>query len=893
MRRRLFALLVAPLVVLLLIGAQLTARVTGDRESAEAAAQVVEIATKVADLDRALGHETLVAVATNDGADGQPMSLGVAVSTTDSAVRNLALALDGSNPANDDLFEALDQVRVALAGRTDLSEGLVSPLQLVDRYRSVRQGLVQAMVGRATAANDTRYAHDVLGLIALVEARSAHLDERVSVDLVLRYNAWAPGQHSGAVVTVSLQRTLIDRAVALAEATAPQESQILAEARSLLLTSDVQVPELTRDEWSSQSDDWLRQLNQEVDSTAVRIQRRVNDDAASAVSAQRFTVGGIILATAIAVLTAAFSGLRLVRRVRRIADAAGDLSLEQAPVAFLRDGGSDEIAEMADAFDRMSARIQQASAIRDVEAEVRASILSERPLEDTLAACTRLLPAGHSFAVAHDHVYLVDPKGAATLINDSVVETSSEESQLAVGLAKVAQLRWSSLRALRHQATHDALTHLLNRSAALRMLAELCRKGRPAVLYLDLDNFKRLNDVHGHERGDRALKEVATVLDDIARSMNAVAGRLGGDEFIMIINDDLDDEVLRTIGADIVDRVQALTGVASTGLTASVGIAPNRFGQSASQLVHEADAAMYRAKHDGRNRVVLADESIRQEIEASDDIERGLVRALILDEFTVVYQGIWDVHGERLEALEALARWTDMDGRAHSPAAFFAAAERLGRAHEIDRLILAKVGAQVHAWKSAGLAVPAVHVNMSAQTLSKPDVVAGVLSTLQRTGCPPQMIVAEITESAFISEIDSASSRLDELRAHGIRIAVDDFGEGYSSLRYLSKLPIDILKIDRQFIDHIDSNQNNRAIVRAVVSLASTLDMMVVAEGVERVEEQSQLADIGCSHIQGYLLGRPADPQDIQGLIARSSQSATPTLLIPPLPMVASTESGM
>lgn len=869
MRRRLFALLIAPLVVLILIGAQLTARVTADRESAGAAAQVVEIATKVADLDRALGQETLLAVSANEGLASDPQALQAAVATTDAAVHDLEHALDRSDAADDPLYVALDQVRSALEGRLDLPEGLVSPLQLVDRYGSVRQGLVQAMVGRATAANDSRYAHDVLGLISLVEARSAHLDERVSVDLVLRYNAWAPGQHSGAVVAVSLQRSLIDRAVALADASVPRESSVLGEARSVLLTSDGGVPSLTRDEWRTQSDDWLLQLNEEVESTAKRIERRVVADASSAASAQRYTIGGVLLATAIAGLTAARSGMRIVRRVRRIADAAADLSLEQAPIAFLNDGGSDEIAEMADAFDRMSERILHASAIRDVEAEVRASILSERPLEDTLAACARLLPAGHSFTVANEAVYLVDPQGRTTRLDDSVVETSSEDNQLAVGLAKVAQMRSSSLRALRHQATYDALTHLLNRSAALRMLAELCEKGRPAVLYLDLDNFKRLNDVHGHENGDRALKEVATILERIAHSINGVAGRIGGDEFIMIINDDLNDEILRAVGNEIVARVHALTGVASTGLTASVGIAPNRFGQSAPELVHEADAAMYRAKHHGRNRVVLADESIRREIEASDDIERGLATALLLDEFTVAYQGIWDVRGERLQALEALARWTDANGRSHSPGAFFAAAERIGRAHEIDELILAKVGAQVRRWKEAGLDVPAVHVNMSAQTLSRPNIVNSMLTTLRLTGCPTEAIIAEITESAFISEIDSAGNRLDELRAHGIRIAVDDFGEGYSSLRYLSKLPIDILKIDRQFITHIDSNQNNRAIVQAVVSLASTLDMMVVAEGVERIEEQQLLVEAGCSHIQGYLFGYPADARETQRLLAQ------------------------
>lgn len=865
MRRRLFALLIAPLVVLIVIGGQLTARVSADRDAAEAAEVVVKIATEVANVDGALGNETLVAVTTRQrpGSD-EPLQLEIARAKTDKAVKDLEELLDQSSDADQSLLTAVNDVRETLLGRSDLAQGWISPLQLVDRYGTARHGLVHAMVTRAAAETRNPHSNDLLGLISLVEARSAHLDERVSVDLVLRYDDWAPGQHSAAVVAVSSQSALIDRASALAGSNPLREVGRMAEVRAIVLTSDGDVPALTRGAWRQLSDNWLAQLNERVDRTAEKIEQRVNADASAAITTQRYTILGVLFATAMAVCTAALFGMRLVRRVGRIARAAGDLSLEDAPADSLNDGGSDEIAEMADAFDRMSERIRHSAAVRDVESEVRASILSEQPLEQTLAACARLLPAGSRFDIDDTIVYLVDPTGKRTRLDRSIEADTSDDHRLAVDLAQVAQLRSQGLRALRHQATFDALTHLLNRSAVLRKLAELCATGNPSVLYLDLDHFKKLNDAHGHESGDRALVGVARVLESISAETNGIPGRIGGDEFIVIVNDELDDEALRAVGNAIVDQVNVLTGVASTGLTASVGIAPNRFGQSAEELVHEADAAMYRAKNDGRSRVVLADASVRSEIEESDKIERGLAIALSHDEFTIALQGIWDAQGKKLMAFEALARWTDANGKSHSPADFFAVAERIGRAHEIDRLILRKVCRQIRQWNDAGLTVPPVHVNMSAQTLSRPAIVREMLTMLRAEGCPPTALVAEITESSLISEIEVAGNRLDQLRAEGIKIAVDDFGEGYSSLRYLSKLPIDILKIDRQFIDRIDSNQNNRAIVRAVLSLANTLGMTVVAEGVERREEQELLISFGCSQLQGYLFDRPSTAESVE-----------------------------
>lgn len=859
MRQRLFLLLVAPLVALLVIGAQATGHARDARQSTEAALVVADLALEVAAIDAALGNETVVAISSRDGlAEVGPASLTLAQSRTDLAVSELQRKLgDMDDPLNKPIGEALQAIEASSDYRDDLAQGFVTPLQLVDRNGHLRGALLEALTWRAAAERGGTFSSELLGLVALIEARGAHVDERVVLDLALRYGRWAPGQHTAVVVATSDQFDLIERAVLLAGSEPPTAVGILTETRHDVVNSDGDIPSLTRGAWRSLSNSWLQQLDQEVARTAERLSRTIEDRNSAASAQQRYVLGGVSLAILLAIFTAAILGAQLVGRVRRIASAAAALSLEHTPTAEIDDRGSDEIAEMAEAFDRMTKRIRDASSVRSIESNVLTSIANDRPLNDTINLCGQLLPPGYRFGIEESRVFISNTDGVRQSLDDASMSDTVHDEHLALSLARMAEWRAANIQILMKRATTDALTLILNRSASLRKLDEVCELGEPSILYLDVDHFKRLNDTHGHETGDKALREIAVELSEVAASVSGFAGRIGGDEFILVVPDALDDTELTRLGEELIESAGGLQGRASVGLSLSVGIASKRSGQSAEQLLHEADAAMYEAKSQGRRQVVVADDRIRDQIKAMTEIEVGLGPALRHDDFTVAFQGIWDATGKRLVALEALARWTDRQGRPQSPAVFFAAAERIGRAPEIDQLIMTKVCAQIYEWTRDGFVVPPVHVNMSAQTVNQPSMVANVLRTVREARVAPSAILVEVTESAFIDEIEAASDRLDRLRAEGIRIAVDDFGEGYSSLRYLSKLPIDVLKIDRQYIDHVDSNTNNRAIVRAVTDLARSLGMEVVAEGVERPEEHRVLVELGCTQLQGFLFGRP------------------------------------
>lgn len=878
MRLRLFALLLVPLLALVALGAYSVVQVSEEREAAEATARLTRLASRVANIDAALGNETLVAVSSRSqqlAEEDSWKAADLAEFKTDTSLVRLEDLLEPSMSAADQqLQDVVEQIREA---RQLSATGVArdqEPLALVNQSRTLRANLLRAVVD--AAASDTRTSHfdGLLGMISLVEARSAHLDERLTVQVAMRFGQWAPGQLTDASIAIAAQRERIGRATALLGTPPPEENAPLREARHLILNFNGRLPQYSGGVWQALSHDWSEQLDYSIRAAEADLVREVDREAADAIAAQRWTVAGVGTAILVSLGTAAFVGGRLVRRVRRVANAAADLSLEESPLDRLNDGGSDEIAEMADAFDRMSERIQQSSSVRAAESRVLARIAADDPIEETLADCSELLPPGVQFAYERDVVYLIDEQGNRSVLEAAFEQRGVGDDQLAIGLAQMASWRSTNLKTLRHRATFDGLTNLHNRAAGLRALEELCASGQPAVLYLDLDNFKRLNDAHGHEAGDRVLREVAHELRALVAEVDGMAARIGGDEFVVAVADGGDPEMLLALGADLVHRIRKLTGLASAGVSVSVGIAPNSGNQTATQLLHEADAAMYKAKQAGRSQVVVADAQVREELTMLKEIELGLAAALANDEFSVHYQGIWATTSGELVAFEALARWTDGNGVRHSPGAFFAAAERIGCAHDIDEVILQKVCTQIRKWEDQGFDLPPIHVNMSAQSLNQVTIVDRTLEIIANADCRTEAVVVEITESSLLCELDTASSRLDQLRAAGVQIAVDDFGEGYSSLRYLSKLPIDILKIDRQFIDRIDANRNNLAIVRAVTSLANTLGMLVVAEGVERQEEHDVLRELGCGLLQGYLLGRPVPPDVAQAAMRGVAQPA-------------------
>ncbi|MDE3086093.1 MAG: EAL domain-containing protein [Acidobacteriota bacterium] len=429
-------------------------------------------------------------------------------------------------------------------------------------------------------------------------------------------------------------------------------------------------------------------------------------------------------------------------------------------------------------------------------------------------------------------------------------------------------------RRLAHQASHDELTGLPNRTLFLERLAEALAgtpHGGPAVAvcFLDVDHFKYVNDSRGHTVGDVLLAEVARRVSDRARSTDVVA-RFGGDEFAVLVEDVTDGQgavahAWRLLAA--FDRPFVLQGV-ECYVSASVGIAFGTQGDDPHDVLRDADAAMYHAKQRGRGRVELFDETLTTRALERVEVETSLHHALLTDELSLVYQPYVDLADGSVMGLEALLRWQHPRRGAVPPLAFVPIAEESGLIVQIGRWALGEACRQAAGWLADRTAPGrfSISVNVSNRQLEHDHLIADVAAVLDETGVPPESLVLEITESFFIRDLHAAVRRLHALRRLGVRVAIDDFGTGFSSLNSLSRLPIDMVKIDKAFVDGIGTRYD--AVVRAVVDVAEAFDLAVVAEGVERPEQVDRLLALGCRVGQGFLLGRPAPASELPGLLA-------------------------
>jgi diguanylate cyclase (GGDEF)-like protein len=448
-------------------------------------------------------------------------------------------------------------------------------------------------------------------------------------------------------------------------------------------------------------------------------------------------------------------------------------------------------------------------------------------------------------------------------------EPAGDDAALAEGAARVGALAVDHVlvhRRLAHQADHDTLTDLPNRRAFLdrltRALAATARTDRHVlVLFLDLDRFKVVNDSLGHRAGDELLRAVAARLRTAVRPGDTVA-RFGGDEFTMLCEDVQDEaHALR-----VVDRVRAalerpfpLEG-SEHFATGSIGIALGRGpGESAETLVENADAAMYRAKDHGGNRVELFDDAMRDRAVRRLALSSALHRAVEREEFLVAYQPTVRLSTGQVEGAEALVRWQRPGHGLVAPLDFVPLAEENGLIVPIGEFVLAQACAQARRWSDeAPGAGPTVSVNLSARQLVVPDFVPAVRRALEVTGVDPGCISFEITESVLMGDVAAIGTVLTELKALGPHVFVDDFGTGYASLTYLRRFPVDGVKIDRSFVAGLGTDADDEAIVRAVIGLAHGLGLVAVAEGVETQDQLDMLVDLRCDIGQGYHLGRPA-----------------------------------
>jgi diguanylate cyclase (GGDEF)-like protein len=428
----------------------------------------------------------------------------------------------------------------------------------------------------------------------------------------------------------------------------------------------------------------------------------------------------------------------------------------------------------------------------------------------------------------------------------------------------------------RHAAFHDALTGLPNRPLLidhLRLAIERSKVNHDhlfAVLFIDLDRFKNINDSLGHNTGDQLLVAIAGRIGECLRPSDTIA-RLGGDEFAILL-DGLEDWSIATAVADRV-RNELLKPFSLNGhevyTTASIGIRLSMDGrEDAETMLRDADTAMYRAKDNGKARHELFHSTMHTRAVALLKLENDLRRAIEREEFCVHYQPIISLETQALVGFEALARWNHPERGLVSPDEFIPIAEETGLITEIGALILRKACSQMREWQVAvGREALTISVNLSGKQLTQTDLIEQIQKTLTDTGLNPTWLRLEITESVVMENAELATNTLLQLRKLGVHLSIDDFGTGYSSLSYLHRFPVNTLKIDRSFIGRMAKGDENSEIVRTICTLANNLGMEVVAEGVETREQLELLRSLNCEYGQGYLFSRPVDAEKATALV--------------------------
>jgi diguanylate cyclase (GGDEF)-like protein len=423
-------------------------------------------------------------------------------------------------------------------------------------------------------------------------------------------------------------------------------------------------------------------------------------------------------------------------------------------------------------------------------------------------------------------------------------------------------------------ATHDALTGLPNRIHMLenlnRMLAYADRTGKPiAVMFLDLDRFKTINDGMGHPAGDELLRQVAERLCPLIRRSDLMA-RLGGDEFVVLLQGVDREHAPARVAEKILERL-AEPFVLPSGehwIAGSIGIALYpRDGADADALVRNADTAMYQAKAAGGDAFRFYDESMNAAAARRLTLEHGLRRAIVTNELALHYQPRVDLRTGSIVSAEALLRWSSGDLGIVPPSEIIPVAEETGLIHSIGRWALAAACTQARSWEESGAPRLGVSVNVSAHELKSEALLRGVTSALWDSGLAPGRLELEITETALMRDERMAAEVLKELKRIGVRVSLDDFGTGFSSLALLKSTPVDALKIDRAFVRDVRTDSDDAAIVSAILAMAEQLSLGVVAEGVETEKQRDFLRARGCHEMQGYLFAKPLPPDDLLALL--------------------------
>ncbi len=434
---------------------------------------------------------------------------------------------------------------------------------------------------------------------------------------------------------------------------------------------------------------------------------------------------------------------------------------------------------------------------------------------------------------------------------------------------------------IEYLAHHDALTGLPNRVLVRDRFQQALafaerRKNHVAMLFLDLDNFKVVNDTLGHAAGDRLLQQMVSRLEGCVRETDTVS-RQGGDEFIVLLADIPSTEAVERVAGQILLRTAQPITVdgheLNTACSIGISLCPDD-GEDFDTLLQKADTAMYNAKGAGRNTYRFFDEAMNRKARDHLLLQNRLHQALAAGEFRLQFQPQIEVPSGRVSGVEALLRWRDPELGEVPPSRFIPVAEDCGLIAPIGEWVLAEACRQAEAWRRAGVPELSMAVNLSALQFRRTNLVNTVVAALERSGLPPRLLELELTESSLLQDVDTTLDTVRRLKARGVRLAIDDFGTGYSSLSYLRRFAVDRLKIDRSFVGNIGANADDAAIVRAIIQLAQSLRLQILAEGVETEEQLGFLLEEGCQAVQGYLFSRPLNPDDVADFVrARTGQA--------------------
>jgi diguanylate cyclase (GGDEF)-like protein len=436
---------------------------------------------------------------------------------------------------------------------------------------------------------------------------------------------------------------------------------------------------------------------------------------------------------------------------------------------------------------------------------------------------------------------------------------------------------------LHHQALHDALTGLPNRALVMDRIEQMLVRDRRnrttgAALFLDLDDFKNVNDTLGHGAGDRLLIAVAARLSSTLRDADTI-GRMGGDEFVVLIDGatlDVAPELVAERLLDVMRQPFELDDASMPlAVNISIGVASGDRG-SADELLRDADIALYQAKASGKNRYEIFDPQMQTSISRRTDLEFDLRSALTRNQYRLVYQPIYKLDDLTVVGVEALLRWDHPTRGLISPDEFIPILEQTGQIRDVGRWVLQHACQQMATWHAKGDRLD-ISVNVSGRQLDHDGIIDDIRDALQVSGLDAESLIIEVTETALMHNVDATARRLHAIKTLGVRIAVDDFGTGYSSLAYLRQFPVDCLKIDRMFTNAITTSPESRALVGTLVQLGKDLGLSTLAEGVETPEEMDLLRGAEVNQAQGFLMARPLDPDTLEAQLLAPTRPATPT----------------